>query len=294
MFCLKTILLLFLFSGVLLSKTEAQSGFTGMVKPIDCANYTGTNADYSTSFSTLYRDNYLGTSYYEGIGSHPGVDIDRLSNGQGDSGAPIVAVYDGTVANVLYEENNHGSGWGNCLVIMHTNIPDAGTIYSCYGHMVRFEGSWSTGQNVKKGQVIGYVGTTGNSTGPHLHFQLDKDYSDYNHFHPWFPTKPITTDTPDTNGNVLNHTINPLRFVQDHLAGSVGSTTDIYVSLSGNDVSNGSSGSPFRTIKHAIDAASGTQPVTIHIAPGSYGEKIGTGKHIHFVVNGTGAVQTGG
>lgn len=76
--------------------------------------------------------------------------------------------------------------------------------------------------------------------------------------------------------------------------GGGGSTTDIYVSLSGNDGSNGSSGSPFRTIKHAIDAASGTQPVTIHIAPGSYGEKIGTGKHIHFVVNGPGIVQTGG
>lgn len=76
--------------------------------------------------------------------------------------------------------------------------------------------------------------------------------------------------------------------------GGTGSNTEIYVALSGNDASNGSSGSPFRTIKHAIDVASGTQSVTIHIAPGSYGEKIGTGKHIHFVVNGSGTVQTGG
>ena len=73
-----------------------------------------------------------------------------------------------------------------------------------------------------------------------------------------------------------------------------GSATEIYVSLGGSDGSNGSIGSPFRTIKHAIDAASGTQPVTIHIAPGSYGEKIGTSKHIHFVTNGSGTVRIGG
>ena len=75
----------------------------------------------------------------------------------------------------------------------------------------------------------------------------------------------------------------------------VQATPDLYVSLSGNDASNGSSVAPFRTIKHAIDAASATQATTIHIAPGTYGEKNScSGKHIHFVVNGTGAVRTGG
>jgi len=69
--------------------------------------------------------------------------------------------------------------------------------------------------------------------------------------------------------------------------------TNVYVSLSGSDTSNGSSGAPFRTIKYAIDMASATQ-ATIYIAPGSYGEKISTSKHIHFVTNGNGTVQTGG
>jgi len=81
------------------------------------------------------------------------------------------------------------------------------------------------------------------------------------------------------------------RSIQD--GGGISDPTNIYVSLSGNDTGNGSSGAPFRTIKHAIDAASATQAATIHIAPGSYGEKIGTGKHIQFVVNGSGTVQTG-
>ncbi len=71
------------------------------------------------------------------------------------------------------------------------------------------------------------------------------------------------------------------------------SSTDLYVSTSGNDSNNGSSGAPYRTVKHAVDQAS-SQAVTIHIAPGTYGEKISTSKHIHFVVNGTGAVHIGG
>ena len=70
--------------------------------------------------------------------------------------------------------------------------------------------------------------------------------------------------------------------------------TDIYVSTSGSDSSNGSSGSPYRTVGHAIAQSSSTQAVTIHIAPGTYGEKISTSKHIHFVTNGSGTVRIGG
>ena len=75
---------------------------------------------------------------------------------------------------------------------------------------------------------------------------------------------------------------------------AVSDPANIYVSLSGSDASNGSASNPFRTIKHAIDMAS-AGGATIYIAPGSYGEKnSSSGKHIHFVVNGTGSVQTGG
>lgn len=75
--------------------------------------------------------------------------------------------------------------------------------------------------------------------------------------------------------------------------GSGGSSTDIYVALNGDDSNNGGSGFPFRTVKHAVDQASSTQAVTIHIAPGSYGEKISTSKHIHFVTWGSGTVRIG-
>jgi len=200
-------------ASLLLLSRGAQAQFTGFVKPLDCAAYTGTSADYNTSYTTLWRDSEDGNmSYWEGMGSHPGVDIARLSNGQSANGQAVHAIYDGLVVQVNRDSRN-GKGWGNCLLIQHTNIPDAGTIYSAYGHMDRFEGNFVPGQTrVSKGQIIGYVGSTGKSTGPHLHFQLDRDLGGN---HPYFPN-PV--NQPDRNGRVLHKTINPMKFVQDHLS----------------------------------------------------------------------------
>lgn len=74
-----------------------------------------------------------------------------------------------------------------------------------------------------------------------------------------------------------------------------GSDTDIWVD-GGNRASgqDGSAGNPYSTVRAAVDRANATQPVTIHIKPGAYGEKIGTSKRIHFVTNGSGTVRIGG
>ena len=55
-------------------------------------------------------------------------------------------------------------GYGNYTCIQHT-----GSLSTCYGHQSSF--AVSAGQSVKQGQVIGSSGNTGNSTGPHLHFE---------------------------------------------------------------------------------------------------------------------------
>jgi len=234
---------------------------------------------------------------HSGTGLHTAVDFNYVSAGSishtwpyaselQDAGRNIRAAFAGTVQQT--SEANSG-GYGNEVVIVSSENSHYKTRY---GHLADFAGV-ANGATVNAGDIIGHCGATGHVTGPHLHFELLLDGVRQSADNLVMSGQPITIDFsqlqfPGTDGD---------RYVgypiQAHLT-SIGSTTELYVSLGGNDGSNGSSGSPFRTIKHAIDAASGTQPVTIHIAPGSYGEKIGTSKHIHFVVNGTGTVQTGG
>ncbi len=75
-------------------------------------------------------------------------------------GSPIYAVTDGTVSFA----GRHG-GHGNYVRLSH-----GGGLGTGYGHMSRI--AVSAGQSVRRGQVIGYVGSTGLSTGPHLHYEM--------------------------------------------------------------------------------------------------------------------------
>lgn len=96
---------------------------------------------------------------------HNGIDI----AGGDDYGQPFVAADGGTVVWA----GNDGGGYGNYVMIDHGN-----GYMTVYGHASEL--ACSTGDYVSQGDVIGYVGSTGNSTGPHLHFEirLDGDYQD--------------------------------------------------------------------------------------------------------------------
>ena len=58
-------------------------------------------------------------------------------------------------------------GGGNCIKIKHNS-----TYSTVYAHMSKFANGMRQGRRVKQGQVIGYVGSTGKSTGPHLHYEV--------------------------------------------------------------------------------------------------------------------------
>ena len=101
--------------------------------------------------SPFGRRRYYGRA---GGGFHNGIDY------EGKTGEPIYAAADGVI-------NHQGLyfNYGRTIKISH-----ADNLETLYAHMSRFEASVGPGSHVRKGDVIGYVGSTGRSTGPHLHF----------------------------------------------------------------------------------------------------------------------------
>jgi murein DD-endopeptidase MepM/ murein hydrolase activator NlpD len=88
---------------------------------------------------------------------HAGLDFSA------PQGTPIYATANGTITTA----GNTGNGYGNHVIINH------GYGYeTLYGHMVRVK--VRNGQQVKRGEVIGWVGSTGKSTGPHCHYEVHK------------------------------------------------------------------------------------------------------------------------
>lgn len=94
---------------------------------------------------------------------HDGVDL--------GGGGAIFAVRDGTVTKVVTD--GVGGGWGNNISIDHGEVAGLGHIYSFYAHLASV--NVSVGDTVKAGQQIGVMGSTGFSTGIHLHFGIYKD-----------------------------------------------------------------------------------------------------------------------
>ncbi|HAY44696.1 MAG TPA: hypothetical protein DCY55_00205 [Gammaproteobacteria bacterium] len=91
--------------------------------------------------------------------SHKGVDY-AASNG-----TPIRATADGTIKQV----GNNG-GYGKTVIISH-----AGRFSTLYAHMSGFKKGVRSGSSIKQGETIGYVGSTGLATGPHLHYEFRVD-----------------------------------------------------------------------------------------------------------------------
>ncbi len=99
--------------------------------------------------------------------THHGVDINRMINLSTINLKPIIATAEGTV--IVSKMQGNGKGYGNYIVIKHSGF------YTLYAHLNSRK--VATGQSVKAGAVIGTVGSTGNSTGPHLHFGICTSYS---------------------------------------------------------------------------------------------------------------------
>jgi len=96
---------------------------------------------------------------------HPILGYTRMHKGvdfAAPTGTPIYAAGNGTVAFA-----GRKGGYGNYVRLRHN-----GTFETAYAHMKGFARGVRTGKRVEQGQIIGYVGTTGRSTGPHLHYEV--------------------------------------------------------------------------------------------------------------------------
>tara|TARA_B110000196_G_C21140308_1_gene663422 strand:+ start:159 stop:1466 length:1308 start_codon:yes stop_codon:yes gene_type:complete len=100
-----------------------------------------------------------------GMRKHPISGFNKLHKGTdfaAPSGTPIMASGHGKVVRAKW-----CGGGGNCIQIRHNS-----TYSTVYAHMLNFAKGINVGTRVKQGQIIGFVGSTGNSTGPHLHYEI--------------------------------------------------------------------------------------------------------------------------
>ena len=94
-----------------------------------------------------------------GLCNHDGIDISN------NTGTPIYAADGGSVVRA----QTSFDGYGMNIVLKHS-LPNGDLVYTLYGHLSGFK--VSAGETVSRGQLIGVMGSTGNSTGPHLHFMI--------------------------------------------------------------------------------------------------------------------------
>ena len=100
-----------------------------------------------------------------GMRKHPIDGFNKMHRGTdfaAPTGTPIMASGNGTIKKAGW-----CGGGGNCVVIKHNS-----TYQTVYAHMSKFAVGIRSGVRVKQGQTIGYVGSTGKSTGPHLHYEV--------------------------------------------------------------------------------------------------------------------------
>ena len=100
-----------------------------------------------------------------GMRKHPILGFNKMHRGTdfaAPTGTPIMASGSGTITRARW-----CGGGGNCVKIKHNS-----TYETIYAHMSKFAKGVKEGRKVKQGQIIGYVGSTGLSTGPHLHYEV--------------------------------------------------------------------------------------------------------------------------
>ena len=132
------------------ASSKPQLSFTGFACPLK--SYTRISSEYGWRKNPVSGVNRL----------HAGIDL------AAPGGTPIYAAASGYVQVAGWSSG----GYGNYVIIYHGSMSDGNAYSTLYGHMRSV--ATSAGKYVKQGELIGYVGSTGNSTGNHLHLEVWK------------------------------------------------------------------------------------------------------------------------
>jgi len=137
-------------------------------------------------------------------GEHSGVDFGT------PTGDPVYAMWDGVLTGTSW-----GSAYGTAWVIDHDRLPDGRAGYwAVYAHLKSKVGK--AGTRVKAGQLIGYSNNTGNSTGPHLHVEIQPQPTwvkgSYRNPQPWIDARkdddmPLSDDDIERIAQAVNRTL---------------------------------------------------------------------------------------
>ncbi len=160
----------YLYALLLISsvKINAQAFLYNPMAGEELVDYTVVN--YVDWDENGLHDHECGSKTYDG---HQGIDFTLASFAAMDEGHDVLAAADGEITFVidsLFDRetvSDVSKGLGNYIAIRHTNH-----YYSYYGHLKQHSSVYEVGQQVVAGEVIGQVGSSGNSTDPHLHFEL--------------------------------------------------------------------------------------------------------------------------
>ncbi|MBR4891917.1 MAG: M23 family metallopeptidase, partial [Alphaproteobacteria bacterium] len=140
-------------SGTDVVPKKNKNGSQNYFRPPVNGDIVKIGSDFGQRAAPKTKNGKTGTAY------HRGVDIKARNN------TKLYAAADGIVIQASWWR-----GYGNVVKIQHSFTVSKKTAVTLYAHMNSF--SVKKGQKVKKGQLIGYSGNTGNSGGPHLHYEL--------------------------------------------------------------------------------------------------------------------------
>ena len=250
---------------------------------------TGSSKWPATGGNWMSRDAAHGGGYVDGY-YHIAQD---MPIGEGSavypiSGGKVVKIYT-TYAGYIYvngvktyTDDVYGLGTGNSVMFVQHTLQDGTPFLAEYMHVrptVREQ------DQVVVGHSIATVGPYQYDV-PHLHFGIHPDTT--------WPTN-YWGRMPNEKWADPNGFVNPIDWITTRSPQGFNGSNDIDIYVGGGGgAGDGSANNPYNTIRAAIDRANITRSVTIHIKPGTYGEKVSTSKHILFVTWGSGTVKIGG